>query len=89
MSEREISHQVARHAEEYIQDRLFDLQAPDEQPVEPDWLERLEAPQETSPAEVRFRQLLGGIASAGLIDGPGEYAEILKHWQEDYYGERE
>ena len=86
---RPLGEQVARHAEEYVQDRLFDLQAPEEPQGEPEWLQHIEIPVETSPAEVRFRHLLGGIASAGLIDGPGDYARMLQSWQEDHYGRRQ
>ena len=76
-AQRPLSEQVARHAEEYIQDKLFDLQVPDEPQKSPEWLEHVEAPESPTSHELRLRQLLGGMATAGLINSPKEYVDML------------
>ena len=75
--QRPLSEQVARHAEEYVQDKLFDLQAPDEHQGEPEWLQHIEAPESPTAHEIHMRQLLGGMAVAGLVNSPKEYVDML------------
>lgn len=88
-TQRPLSEQVAQnahtHVEEYVQDKLFDLQAPDEG-FEPEWLEHVQPNEQMSPHEVRMRQILGGMAYAGLVASPKEYVDMLAELMRGRYG---